>query len=184
MDIKVLLDLLPDILKEDKLLKEILDIILRAFNKDKAVLYSIDINKDLASKVGNINGINFIDDFIVYFTYYFGDTIATFFVDYDGEDYFVKFEEYINGKVSCIVLVKNQSSSIIEIKSYLVKDGYYESFSTEAHSYDKDYKELLADYNALNNVIFSDHFRIPENMAPYFRNNFSKYAKYLSEIKS
>jgi len=185
MDIKTLLDLLPEELKNDKFFIFIKNMIIKAVYSGNVKVSVLEINRSLAAKVNTSSYVNIVDDYLMFFSYYLDDTIVTLMVDADEEDYYVKFEEDTNGKVTSMVLTKNATTSITEVLSYFVKNGYYEYFNIEAHHYDINYKELpIADYNGLKNAIFSDHFGIPENMAPFFREKFSLYSKYLSELKS
>jgi len=176
MDIKTLLDLLPEELKNDKFFIFIKNMIIKAVYSGNVKVSVLEINRSLAAKVNTSSYVNIVDDYLMFFSYYLDDTIVTLMVDADEEDYYVKFEEDTNGKVTSMVLTKNATTSITEVLSYFVKNGYYEYFNIEAHHYDINYKELpIADYNGLKNAIFSDHFGIPENMAHFFREKFSLY---------
>jgi len=188
MDVNELLqklyDILPEVLDDDKFLKEFWDTLIESCTEKSFFIGRISLSLDLFQKLDDNlkKDKNFLireDDVLMRFMI-FGTTTILFTIKYQSNVYHIEIKSPVKDKMLIISAIKNKFMTRIEILKIKEADEVYDLFDCDIRFFDSDYNEInqeQIDIERKKDMIFAAQFAIPFSMARFFRKNFNKYKK-------
>ncbi len=187
--LEYLLDEVPLILRDDKFFQEFKDRLLDEVNDKEVILLSkIGVRDDLFQ--GLVDDIrkycySLDNEIILNLDYKVHDTSYNLGIREDRDNMGVFYEVEDDNILKRIILVKHVSFSRLENLVVKSKQGYYDECSIDVTYYTPEYEVIKnIDTEEIKDEIFSLEFMISKSLARFFRLNFKKYSRQISNISA
>lgn len=183
-----ILGMLPRIVKKDSYFEELKDIVLKDLGSGVFLLSKIGISDNIYASVSmdiQNQAFSLTDGVLFYILYGVNGMVVEFGVKKEEDKYLVHLEKIENGISTKTILVKKGGSSIIETVVSERNNGYFARYDVDVYCYDREYtKDLEVDKEILKDELFSQEFGIPLVYSRSLRNNFLRYSKAISTIRT